>query len=409
LLFVGCATTIKIYDELPDNVPKGYVEFYNEDKKGASGFLWDVWKYQNGKFENITTYFLRPGIRLESWEGGQRRRIAERPGLHLFQLRIGSAVKEVEVEVIERMITPVRIIITNLGQYGGTYSFNMSLRVEKHTPYEGEERLRPEKDRLQAQPSQIDSIGGPKESDIARGLTRVSNKQYIEAISPLASGLKWLNSDPSYRATSDSLISKEAEYVSKLIEQIRSANQKGVFGSSNPMAIAIEAAIEAQAKVIESIDDRRRLQMGYVNEIRRDGRFIAYDNGTVLDTGSGLMWAAKDNGADLNWQGAKRYCENYRGGGHTDWRMPTIDELAGLINNAKTFKSSCRGYTPLTELIRSCTAIWASETRGSEAAYFHFFLGPGGIHMLNDGERGWSPQSSDGIFGKRALPVRSGK
>jgi len=26
-------------------------------------------------------------------------------------------------------------------------------------------------------------------------------------------------------------------------------------------------------------------------EIGRDGRFIAYDNGTVLDTETGLMWA----------------------------------------------------------------------------------------------------------------------
>jgi len=31
-------------------------------------------------------------------------------------------------------------------------------------------------------------------------------------------------------------------------------------------------------------------------ETVRDGRFIAYDNGTVLDTSTNLMWAAKDNG-----------------------------------------------------------------------------------------------------------------
>jgi hypothetical protein len=35
-------------------------------------------------------------------------------------------------------------------------------------------------------------------------------------------------------------------------------------------------------------------------EVRRDGRFIAYDNGTVLDTKTNLMWAAKDNGSDIN-------------------------------------------------------------------------------------------------------------
>ena len=66
-------------------------------------------------------------------------------------------------------------------------------------------------------------------------------------------------------------------------------------------------------------------------EISRDGRFIAYDNGTVLDTKTNLMWAAKDNGSDINWDNAISYCENYQGGGYTDWRMPARDELAGCM------------------------------------------------------------------------------
>jgi uncharacterized caspase-like protein len=68
-----------------------------------------------------------------------------------------------------------------------------------------------------------------------------------------------------------------------------------------------------------------RPPLSTANEIRRDGRFIAYDNGTVMDTLTNLMWAAKDNGSDINWTDAKSYCENYRGGGYADWRMPTLD------------------------------------------------------------------------------------
>ncbi len=48
-------------------------------------------------------------------------------------------------------------------------------------------------------------------------------------------------------------------------------------------------------------------------EISRKGRFIAYDNGTAVHTKTNLMWAAKDNGSDINWAGAKSYCEHYRG------------------------------------------------------------------------------------------------
>jgi len=70
-------------------------------------------------------------------------------------------------------------------------------------------------------------------------------------------------------------------------------------------------------------------------ETARDGRFIAYSNGIVSDTRTNLMWAAKDNGSGINWANAKSYYENYRGGGYTDWRMPTQDELAGLYDAAK--------------------------------------------------------------------------
>jgi hypothetical protein len=140
------------------------------------------------------------------------------------------------------------------------------------------------------------------------------------------------------------------------------------------------------------------------NEMKIDGRFIAYDNGTVLDARTNLIWAAKDNGTDINWNNAKSYCDNYRGGGYTDWRMPTQDELAGLYDTAQTYQPECRGFfgsrwdLHLTELIRlTCIAPWASETRGSEAAGFRF----------DGGVRYWGLQS--GGENLRALPVRSAK
>lgn len=133
-------------------------------------------------------------------------------------------------------------------------------------------------------------------------------------------------------------------------------------------------------------------------EVQRDGRFIAYDDGTVIDTSTNLMWAARDNGRDVNWVEAKSYCENYRAGGYMDWRMPTQEELAGLYNTGKTYRSYCGRIAHLTELIRlTCTAPWASETHGSDAAVFGF----------DPGKRYWAPQARDN--GPRALPVRSAK
>jgi hypothetical protein len=146
-------------------------------------------------------------------------------------------------------------------------------------------------------------------------------------------------------------------------------------------------------------------------EKARDGRFIAYDNATVMDTKTGLMWAEKDNGSDIDWSGAKRHCENYRGGEYTDWRLPTTDELAGLYESklqltrfrerGPSRQVACDKSNNIhiaTKLIDiTCYTPWASETRVSEAAFFDF----------TNGQIYWVPQAAT-KFG-RALPVRSGK
>jgi len=138
-------------------------------------------------------------------------------------------------------------------------------------------------------------------------------------------------------------------------------------------------------------------------ETTRDGCFIAYDNGTVLDTRTKLMWAAKDNGSDINWVNGKFYCENYRGGGYKDWRMPTLNELEGLYDESKFRPATCYGGNGIhvaTELIDiTCFYSWASETSTTTAEASIFDFGPG----IRSAFTSQLPRLS------RALPVRSGK
>jgi tetratricopeptide (TPR) repeat protein len=165
-------------------------------------------------------------------------------------------------------------------------------------------------------------------------------------------------------------------------------------------------AIEAKKEIsqLQEVDKKRvEEEKKRPRETGRDGRFIAYDKGTVLDTWSNLMWAARDNGSDISWYNAKSYCEDYRGGGYTDWRMATQDELAGLYDSSKTYWSDCgrnvsyRLPVRLTVLIHlTCPYPWASEIRGSEAAFLD----------LRDGARYWRSPVGGNL---RALPVRSGK
>ena len=148
--------------------------------------------------------------------------------------------------------------------------------------------------------------------------------------------------------------------------------------------------LEAEERRLEA--EKRRLAQEIEAEKKRLVRYKYNNDGTVTDIQTGLMWASKDNGSNINWPNARAYCQNYRGGGHTDWRMPSLNELAALFDEKE---SGSYHITPLIKLTSCCP--WGSETRGSKAAYFHFRIG----------DRHWNDPSYSNYY--RALPVRSGK
>jgi hypothetical protein len=123
-----------------------------------------------------------------------------------------------------------------------------------------------------------------------------------------------------------------------------------------------------------------------VVEIEDVERFVPGEDRTLLDTRTGLMWAPGDNGSDITWHDAKAYCEDFRGGGYEDWRMPTLEELEGLYQ-AKTHRP----------FIHRTGWIWSSETEGTTAAYFGFIYGKRYWHF---------PSYAHSL---RALPVRKAK
>jgi len=122
-------------------------------------------------------------------------------------------------------------------------------------------------------------------------------------------------------------------------------------------------------------------------------RFVDNGDGTITDTKTGLMWAIKDNGEPINWQGASTYCQNYSGGGHTDWRMPTLAELVSLYDPEVM---NSHGYHLTNHIDTSAETCWSSDTRGFEAARYNFTYG----HEY------WLRQSYSGPG--RVLPVRDG-
>ena len=136
-------------------------------------------------------------------------------------------------------------------------------------------------------------------------------------------------------------------------------------------------------------------------EIARDGKFIAYSNGTVLDTTTNLMWANKDSGRDFGYYALKNYIKTYRGGGYTDWRMPTKDELKTIYDHAKKNR---HGYH-VTNLI-DITGEWVFYSRGWGNIDAFNFYDDSNANSFRFGNGYWIYQSNSGS--ERALPVRSG-
>ncbi len=93
--------------------------------------------------------------------------------------------------------------------------------------------------------------------------------------------------------------------------------------------------------------------------LQKEGPFIAFSNGTVLDTKNRLMWSSIDFRRDINWLYAESFCTSFSVGGYHDWRLPTLNELQALYDARKTDRD---GYHT-TNLIRISGYIWASDLR----------------------------------------------
>jgi hypothetical protein len=51
-----------------------------------------------------------------------------------------------------------------------------------------------------------------------------------------------------------------------------------------------------------------------------------------IDPSTGLMWAGRDNGNDVSWHKAIKYCRDLRLSGYSDWTLATLGELEGIYD-----------------------------------------------------------------------------
>jgi hypothetical protein len=71
--------------------------------------------------------------------------------------------------------------------------------------------------------------------------------------------------------------------------------------------------------------------------IRSPERAVAQDKqmkAIWVDPSTGLMWTGKDNGKDISWRAAMKYCHRLRLNGLSDWRLANMDQLQGIFDKS---------------------------------------------------------------------------
>jgi Protein of unknown function (DUF1566) len=104
-------------------------------------------------------------------------------------------------------------------------------------------------------------------------------------------------------------------------------------------------------------------------------------NGTVTDLKTGLIWQ-KEDGGKKSWDDSMSYCRGLSLAGHSDWHLPSEDELTSLSNNAVSKVEIREAYFPSMESWDD----WWSSTIATEGNWFaRTVYPPGGGSSDNKG------------------------
>ena len=116
-------------------------------------------------------------------------------------------------------------------------------------------------------------------------------------------------------------------------------------------------------------------------------RFVilpAFANDAVLDKNTGLVWEKSPQTTSARWSVARRTCAEKSVGGQKDWRLPSLEELASLVDYSVSPPSLA--LPPGHPFLSVQSSVYWSSTRPGEDPKgswgVHFGLG-GGATFIN--------------------------
>ena len=108
-----------------------------------------------------------------------------------------------------------------------------------------------------------------------------------------------------------------------------------------------------------------------------DGRFVlVLDDKAVLDRETGLVWQRDTDDTAYDWDGAQNVCHQLEVGGRLGWRLPSIDELATLIDKTQPILALPEGH-PFTNVK---LFYWSSTVFAGIPGAFRVELDSGSVH-----------------------------
>jgi hypothetical protein len=133
-------------------------------------------------------------------------------------------------------------------------------------------------------------------------------------------------------------------------------------------------------------------------EVSGENRWTDIGNAVLKDGRTGLEWTKNDNGADIDWDEAKSYCDGLRSG----WRLPSLHELEAIFDptdrGARCAEALCQVSSQFNltgAWFWSAAQVGPDATDGSELAW--------GVLMVNGAQ---TETVRDDSYGSRTLCVR---
>ena len=124
-----------------------------------------------------------------------------------------------------------------------------------------------------------------------------------------------------------------------------------------------------------------------LSEIGRDGSFIAFEDGTILDTKTNLMWWSKSLTEVNGMDDAHSKCQLFRGGGYADWRLPSTNELITIYNKNSKLEHKTIDFITLTTSYLIANEHEDTKKRSSSIRVLNFENGRSENIPMKDAEK----------------------